>query len=72
MDKRLDRILSEESSSEAIAYDWGVIAGFQFAIDRLRANKFYGHYATNLVDWLEKHLTEEVKEPTITSLKGDK
>lgn len=56
-----------------IQYDeWKFHEGFKFAIQRLRENKYYGHYAQNLADWLEKHLTEQVPEPTITSLKGDK
>lgn len=40
--------------------DVGVMQGFQFAIKRLRENAHYGHYAQQLADWLEKHLTQEV------------
>lgn len=46
--------------------------GFEFAIQRIRENKYYGHYAQFMADWLEKHLTEEVPEPTSTSLTGVK
>ena len=34
--------------------------GFEFAIERLRENEFYGHYAQSLADWLERHLSQEV------------
>lgn len=72
MDKRLREIFDQETSVEAVDYNDGVLDGFEFAIKRLRENKYYGHYAQNLADWLEKHLTEQVSEPTITNLKGDK
>ena len=63
MDKRLEKVagVDQPTSIEGIEYEGGVIAGFEFAIQRLRENEFYGHYATGLADWLELHLNEEVK-----------
>ncbi len=62
MDKRLQKVAgwNEPTSIEQCEYEGGVIAGFEFAIQRLRENAYYGHYAQFLADWLEKHLNEEV------------
>lgn len=47
---------------EEVAFD----TGFSFAVQRLRENQYYGQYAQFLADWLEKHLTQEVKSDKAT------
>lgn len=56
MDKRLFDNTKLLESREEMAY----FNGFEFAIQRLRENEYYGHYAQSLADWLEKHLSQEV------------
>lgn len=60
MDKRLEAIIPQDSSIEAWEYAGGVEAGFKFAIQRIRENKFYGYQGELVADWLEKHLIQEV------------
>jgi hypothetical protein len=69
MDNRLKTIVNLAQTEDGKAC---IKFGYEFAIQRLRENKYYGHYAQNLADWLEKHLTEQVPNPTLISLKGEK
>jgi hypothetical protein len=56
LDKRLEWDCRRLDNSEENLY----LKGFQKAIERLRENEYYGHYAQNLADWLEKHLDGDV------------
>ena len=66
----MDKRLSDEVLADTIEWGLGFLRGYTVAIERLRENKYYGHYADGLADWLELHMKEEVKEPTSTNLRG--
>lgn len=70
MDKRLKEMT--ELTPENGYYQHDAVDGFNFAIQRLRGNKFFGHYSETIADWLELHLTQDVAEPTTTRLDGGK
>lgn len=56
IDPRMNDLICRMEPKEECAFD----QGFNFAIQRLRENEFYGHYAQFLADWLEKHFDQEV------------
>lgn len=68
MDSRIKKLISKEYGG---VEECGFSEGFEFAIKRLRENKYYGHYATGLADWLEVHLTKEVRFDTAQDVKRD-
>lgn len=61
MDKRLKEVCDElKTHDHCDTWSRGVESGLEFAIQRLRENEYYGHYAQFLADWLQKHLEQEV------------
>lgn len=61
-DSRLEKEILDRNDDGAAGFE----DGFQFAIQRLRENAYYGHYAQFMADWLEKHLTQDVKSDKAT------
>lgn len=68
IDKKMNDLVGRMETNEYFAFS----SGLNFAIERLRANEYYGHYAKQLADWLESHFDGDVSNPSPTSLKGDK
>ena len=70
MDSKLKAIIPEKSSVESWEYGSGVEEGFKLAIELLRQNKYYGHYAGYCANWLEQHLDKEVSSKTTVTKRG--
>ena len=56
MDKKLEKKCVGYDNLETFLFK----SGFKAAVDVLRGNELYGHYAQSLADWLELHLEQEV------------
>lgn len=67
MDKRLQEVANaRRMDDDCDIFSLGVELGFEFAIQRLRENEYYGHYAQSLANWLDKHLSQEVTSDKAT------
>lgn len=66
MDSRLKALIGDEEQTANWIRAGGVREGVEFAVQRLRENEYYGHYAQFLATWLEKHLIQEVKSDKAT------
>lgn len=58
MDSKLKKLITDQDISGGGEHC--IEQGFVFAIERLRENEYYGHYAQFLAQWLEDHLIKEV------------